>query len=77
MQWQPSGPYATQSAACYHQHPDTMTETGGECGQMGAVKNNMPFIPQCPGLAQSAAAEMRIENCYILCSHPLLLLNLA
>ena len=27
-------------------------------GKMGAVKNKMPFIPQCPGLAQSAAAEM-------------------
>ena len=28
-------------------------------GKMGAVKNKMPFIPQCPGPAQSAAAEMR------------------
>ena len=27
-------------------------------GKMGAVKNKMPFIPQCPGPAQSAAAEM-------------------
>ena len=27
-------------------------------GEMGAVKNKMPLIPQCPGLAQSAAAEM-------------------
>ena len=27
-------------------------------GKMGAVKYKMPFIPQCPGLAQSAAAEM-------------------
>ena len=26
-------------------------------GKMGAVKK-MPFIPQCPGPAQSAAAEM-------------------
>ena len=26
--------------------------------KMGAVKNKMPFIPQCPGPAQSAAAEM-------------------
>ena len=25
---------------------------------MGAAKNKMPFIPQCLGLAQSAAAEM-------------------
>ena len=27
-------------------------------GKMGAVKNKMPLIPQCPGPAQSAAAEM-------------------
>ena len=27
-------------------------------GKTGAVKNKMPFIPQCPGPAQSAAAEM-------------------
>ena len=27
-------------------------------GKMGAVKNKMPFIPQCPGPAQSTAAEM-------------------
>ena len=26
-------------------------------GKMGAVKNKMPFIPQCPGPAQSAAAD--------------------
>ena len=29
-----------------------------DVGKMGAVKNKMPFIPQCPGPAQSAAAEM-------------------
>ena len=27
-------------------------------GKMRSVKNKMPFIPQCPSLAQSAAAEM-------------------
>ena len=27
-------------------------------GKMGALKNKMPFIPQCPDLAQSASAEM-------------------
>ena len=27
-------------------------------GKMRAVKNILPFIPQCPSLAQSAAAEM-------------------
>ena len=27
-------------------------------GKMGAVKNKMPFIPQCPGPSQSTAAEM-------------------
>ena len=27
-------------------------------GKTGAVKNKMSFIPQCPGPAQSAAAEM-------------------
>ena len=26
-------------------------------GKMGAVKNKMPFIPHCPGLTPSAAAE--------------------
>ena len=34
-----------------------MNEMAANVGKMGAVKNNMPFIPQCP-LAQSAAAEM-------------------
>ena len=34
-----------------------MNKFGGECGQNGGSKK-MPFIPQCPGLTQSAAAEM-------------------
>ena len=36
------------------QRPELATNVG----KMGAVKNKMPFIPQCPGPAQSAAAEM-------------------
>ena len=46
------------NTAWYHQHLDTMNQTGGKYGQNGAVKNEMPLIPQCPGLAHSAAAEM-------------------
>ena len=34
------------------------TKSAANVGKMRAVKNKMPFIPQCPGLAQSAAAEM-------------------
>ena len=31
---QPSGPFATQNTAWYHQLHDTTNETGGECGQI-------------------------------------------
>ena len=49
---------ATQVTAWYHQHLGTMHETGGEHGQNEGSQNKMPFIPQCPSLAQSAVAEM-------------------
>ena len=47
-----------------------MTKAGGDCGhsgQHGAAKNKMPFIPQCPDLAQSAAAEDLAGLASLLC----------
>ena len=35
-----------------------MTKLAANVGKQGAVKNKMPFISQCLGLAQSAAAQM-------------------
>ena len=34
------------------------TKLAANVGKLRAVKNKMPLIPQRPGLAQSAAAEM-------------------
>ena len=34
------------------------TKLAANVGKMRAVKNKMPFVPQCPSLARSAAAEM-------------------
>ena len=38
------------------------TKVAADVGKMSAVKNKMPLIPQCPGRAQSAAAEMPGEG---------------
>ena len=45
---QPSGPCAAQNTAWYHQHLDTMNETGGECGQnRGSQKRSAFHPPSC------------------------------
>ena len=48
-QIRPHKPGWLNGRSAISQHLNTMNATGGECGQS---KTDMPFIPQCPGLAQ-------------------------
>ena len=45
-----------------------MNGIGGECGQNEGSQKQNAFIPQCPGLAQSAAAEMLAGVASLPCS---------
>ena len=53
---------AAQNTALYHQQLGTMNEM---VGKMRAVKNKMPVIPQCPGLAQSASRPISSSGSFL------------
>ena len=60
-----------ETFAWYHLYLSKMTEPDGECWQTGGTKKQIAFHLSCPGVAQSAAAQINsgTEIAYILV-HP-------